>query len=222
MNMNNLRIVGLRLFPVAAFALQVADAAACGCFAPPISSEDFAVNKQAEQIIFAVRQDTISAHVRILYQGDPEQVAWLLPLPSVPELELSSSLLFSMIDSQTAPIVQGWTENICPEPRYACRQHPDCEAIDETGGYGYGFADAGSLSDDGAPSFRPPAVEVLATQRIGSYDTVTFAADEAGAAVEWLNENGFIVNETMSPYMQPYLDEGMVFIASKLIPGADL
>jgi hypothetical protein len=65
-------------------------------------------------------------------------------------------------------------------------------------------------------------VEVLARERIGSYDTVTFAADEANAAVDWLNDNGFIINETMSPYMQPYLDEGMVFIASKLVPGANV
>ena len=33
-------------------------------------------------------------------------------------------------------------------------------------------------------------------------------------AVAWLQDNGFIVNETMTPYMQPYLDAGMVFVPS--------
>jgi hypothetical protein len=67
-----------------------------------------------------------------------------------------------------------------------------------------------------------PPVTVLASARVGAYDTITFAADEADLAIQWLNDNDFIVNETMSPYMQPYLDSDMVFVASKLVPGAEL
>ncbi len=200
--------------------LWSANADACGCFAPPVPSsadESFAVNQQAEQIIFEVRDNTVSAHVRIFYQGDPAEFAWLLPMPSVPELELSSSLLFGLIDQQSAPRFFADERNLCPDQKYYCESHGSCD----------GAADAGlefdSVDDsESEPAGYAPAVEVLARERIGSYETVTFAADEATAAVDWLNENGFIINETMSPYMQPYLDMNMVFIASRLVPGADL
>ncbi len=208
--------------------LVAGEADACGCFAPPVpaNAEDaFAVNQQAEQIIFEVQEDTISAHVRIFYQGDPAEFAWLLPMPSVPDLELSNGLLFGLIDQQSAPQFRDETVNICPQQKYYCQTHDPCyeDELDADEGF---FADAGlafddSESTDEAPG-RAPAVEVLARQQIGSYDTITFAADEADAAIDWLNDNGFIVNETMSPYMQPYLDMEMVFIASRLVPGADL
>ncbi len=210
-----------------AVALQSADAAACGCFAPPIpeaASDSFAVNQQAEQIIFEVQEDTISAHVRILYQGDPEQFAWLLPLPSVPDLELSSGLLFGLVDAYSAPNDQSFVRDQCPQQQYYCRSHRSCEeqyyGADDDGAGDDAQSDGDSVSDAGAAGGG--AVDVLSRERIGSYDTVTFAADEADGAIDWLNENGFIINETMSPYMQPYLDEGMVFIASKLVPGADV
>jgi hypothetical protein len=234
---------GTRLVPLliaAALAAPLlalsADAEACGCFAPPLPSPgaaEFAVNQQAEQIIFEVDGSTVSAHVRIFYQGDPEEFAWLLPMPNVPDLELSNGLLFGLVDEQTAPQTGSQAENVCPQQQYTCRQHPPCPsplqlrlpgpagspAVAQAGN-GDSFASESVV--DGAGQAAPPPVQVLAQERIGAYDTITFAADEANLAVDWLNENGFIINETMSPYMQPYLDAGMVFIASKLVPGADL
>ena len=61
---------------------------------------------------------------------------------------------------------------------------------------------------------------MISRQVIGSYDTVVFAAADAMAAVTWLQDEGFIVNDTTTPYMQPYLDAGMLFVASRLIAGS--
>src|SRR5690606_35080337 len=105
------------------------EASACGCFAPPIPTPEeatFAVNQQAEQIIFEVADGRVSAHVRIFYQGEPEEFAWLLPMPNVPDLELSNGLLFGLVDEQTRPIVSTFGQNICPEQQYICRTHPPC------------------------------------------------------------------------------------------------
>jgi hypothetical protein len=210
-----------------------ADASACGCFAPPIPSPEvqgnFAVNQRAEQIIFEVSPGMVSAHVRILYEGDPEQFAWLLPVPNVPELELSHTALFGYVDQQTAPVVSYSTVSACPQQRYSCRQHPPCP-VQYPSGFPAAPAASGSpgpFNDSisgagGAGGVATPPVTVLASARVGAYDTITFAADEADLAIQWLNENDFIVNETMSPYMQPYLDSDMVFVASKLVPGAEL
>lgn len=89
-----MRILGLPREPLAMAALSatylLADAAralACGCLSPPIPEPDadFAVNQQAEQIVFEVEQGFVTAHVLIKYAGDPEQFGWLVPVPAVPE-----------------------------------------------------------------------------------------------------------------------------------------
>ncbi len=226
-------LVGLASCLAAAAFFLVADRAdACGCFAPPLptpEAADFAVNQQAEQIIFEVQEGTISAHVRIFYQGDPEEFAWLLPMPTVPDLALSNGLLFGLIDEQTGPIARSSVRDLCPQQKYYCQVHPPCPTPNlavPSPTPGAGPVVEGDFASDGAMNaadpLAPPPVEVLAREQIGAYDTITFAAEEADLAVDWLNENGLIVNETMSPYMQPFLDAGMVFIASRLVPGADL
>jgi hypothetical protein len=70
-----------------------------------------------------------------------------------------------------------------------------------------------------------PVVQVLSRQTIGAYDTVVLSATPgapgaASAVVTWLNSEGFITNDSMAPYMAPYLADGMVFVAAKLVPGA--
>ena len=189
---------------------------------------DFAVNQQSEQIIFEVEPDGhVVAHVLIRYAGDPEQFAWIVPVPSLPELELSHPDAFGLIDQQSAPQITVTNTNACPTPLYVCRRHPQPSC---GGGAGLSGGTAGNFA--GAPtsgaagtgaSAAPdaPAVIVYARQQIGSYDTVVFGAGDAQGAVDWLQGEGFIVNDTMSPYMQPYLDDNMLFVAAKLVPGAD-
>ncbi len=190
-----------------------APARACGCFSPPLPEgvTDFAVNQQAEQIIFEVLdEETVAAHVMIRYAGAPEAFAWLVPVPSVPALELSESMPFALLETATRPNVNVSTVSACPSAQYRCAYHDSCwePPSDVAGSADEGGGDAG----DG--------VTILQQAIIGSYDTVVFGADEADAAVEWLLTNDFIVNESMTPYMQPYLDGGMLFVAAKLVPGA--
>ena len=63
-------------------------------------------------------------------------------------------------------------------------------------------------------------VTVISEQVVGDYQTVTFRANEAQAATQWLRDNGFIVNHTTAIYMESYVNANMVFVAAKLVPGA--
>ncbi|MEM6992800.1 MAG: DUF2330 domain-containing protein, partial [Myxococcota bacterium] len=193
---------------------NVADA--CGCLSPPdpvaLGDDDFAVNQQAEQIMFEVGDDTITAHVLIRYAGEPESFAWIVPVPNAPELALSEQTTFALVDQGTAVTSFEQFEPLCPVQEYRCRTHPfpscgggddgDASAGAGTGGFGdegeSGDGDGNGGSDPGAP---PPGVDVIDMQMVGSYETVTFAADEPEAAVTWLQDNGFIVNDTMTPFM---------------------
>ncbi len=208
------------------------EAEACGCTHPPIpvpdGPDDFAINQSGEHIIYEVEEGFVTAHVLIQYAGRPEEFAWIVPVPSVPELSLSPSFGFSLLDRDTRPDISIDTVDDCPVQEWACQQAnmPSCNS----GGCGGGGCSADSASNfantvdagAGAPDASGGgAVDVLDRQVVGSYETVVFSAGDASAAVTWLQDEGFIVNETMSPFMQPYADAGMLFLASRLVAGAD-
>ena len=201
---------------------DVPRADACGCLSPPAVTEgDYAVNQEAEQIIFEVDQPGwVTAHVLIRYAGDPAQFAWLIPVPEVPTLAISPASTFAMLDTLTAPDVTVDQVNICPTSQWTCSYHAPlyCGPGIDTPGGGF-FGDASASSDAAsAPGGNP--VTVIQQQTVGDYQTVTFRASEASAAVQWLHDNGFIVNPTTSIYMESYIAANMVFVAAKLVPGA--
>ena len=205
-------------FASAALLVDTRPAAACGCLSPPeVTVGDFAVNQQSEQIIFEVEPGWVTAHVLIKYAGDPASFAWIVPVPEVPELGISPATAFGFLDQLTQPRVNVNVENICPVSEWKCAYHPSASC----GTRGLEDSDSsgsGSGGNGGAPG--GPPVTVLSEQVIGDYQTVTFRADEANVATAWLRQNGFIVNQTTSIYMEPYVQQGMVFVAAKLVPGA--
>src|SRR5262245_60948773 len=77
------------------------DASACGCFTPPDPSVP--VVQAGERILFAVENGQVTAHIQIQYSGDAAEFGWLLPLPSLPTLELGTDELFNQITNLTQP-----------------------------------------------------------------------------------------------------------------------
>src|SRR5687767_4404931 len=91
--------LGLSLAACAALLLEPRTAVACGCLSPPAVEEgEFAVNQRAEQIIFEVEPGWVTAHVLIKYAGDPAKFAWIIPVPEIPELAISPSTAFGLLD----------------------------------------------------------------------------------------------------------------------------
>ncbi|HEX5059166.1 MAG TPA: DUF2330 domain-containing protein [Kofleriaceae bacterium] len=215
---------GLALLTAGAVLLaQTPVAQACGCLSPPAVTEgQYAVNQSAEQIIFETEPGWVTAHVLIKYAGDPAKFAWIIPVPEVPELAISPVSAFGLLDKLTAPDISVSSENICPISEWTCQYNDPvycggfggADDLGEGGGSG-----AGASADAGAGAPGDP-VTVINEQVVGDYQTVTFRASEAAAATQWLRDNGFIVNQTTSIYMESYVQANMVFVAAKLIPGA--
>ncbi|MFI5306148.1 MAG: DUF2330 domain-containing protein [Polyangiales bacterium] len=62
------------------------------------------IDQTAEHIIFTVNGDgTITAYVQIQYQGDRDAFAWVVPVPSVPTLDVFPRLAFQGLDLATQP-----------------------------------------------------------------------------------------------------------------------
>jgi hypothetical protein len=87
------------LFAAALFSAN--DAGACGCFTPPDPSVP--IVQAGERILFSMQDGQVTAHIQIQYKGDAADFGWLLPLPSVPTLELGVDELFTQLTTTTQP-----------------------------------------------------------------------------------------------------------------------
>src|SRR5690348_6944012 len=90
-------LIVLGLFVV----LAPPSARACGGF----FCTNVPVDQSAERIIFAVNEGagTIDAYVQINYSGSPDRLAWVVPVPSRPKVDVADMALFNELDLLTQP-----------------------------------------------------------------------------------------------------------------------
>ncbi len=172
------------------------------------------VNQAAERILFAhtpgeAGVGEVEMHVRITYQGPPIDFGWILPAPRGVETTLSSEALFRALDGAYTPQFQLRTEFGI-----------DCEWGGEGGAGGAGGAvanaDAGAAMEP-----EPPPVQVLSREAIGPYDRAILDAPSVQALRDWLDANGFAIPEATDALLAPYIELDAVFVAIKLLAGAE-
>ena len=172
---------------------------ACGGF----FCSNVPMNQAAERILFTKRNDgKITTHVQIQFSGSKTDFAWILPVPSVPELGISHNSVFQQLQFATQPTFQlEWEESDCeflPPPIF--RNFDD------------GVLEAAAGGD----------VEVIAEERIGPYDTAIITSTDPTAMTEWLVNNGYQLDALGADLLRPYTDMGMYFIALRLAPDSDV
>ncbi len=163
------------------------------------------VVQNAERIAFGVDGSTIEAHVQIFYEGDPIDFAWVVPVPSEPELLLGSDALFDVLADQTRPqfIVEFAEEGRCT-PRQPVRL--GCAAD---------FAlsadtDRGGIVDTGN------GVDIIDESQVGPFETVTLKADSATQLLDWLQDNNYELPDDLDPILAPYVAGNSYFVALRL------
>jgi hypothetical protein len=203
--------VGLAVGVVAGMWCGSPDPArACGAF---FCDGTAPVNQAAERIIFAKNADgTVTAVIQILYQGPAERFAWVLPVPGVPEVQISSDVAFARLQAATNPryTLATTVEGTCATSSWASG------AVD--GAAGADWQDAAADSDE------PPPVRIVAEGNVGPYDYVVISLDPelehpGNAAVDWLQSNGYDVDDFGRERLGPYLAGGLNLIAFRLSKG---
>ncbi|MDH5674803.1 MAG: DUF2330 domain-containing protein [Myxococcales bacterium] len=168
------------------------------------------VNQAAERIIFSENGDgTVTAMIEIQYQGPAEQFAWVLPVPGVPEVDVSSTFAFDRLQQATNPLYQLNTT-------FAC----DFDTV--------GFANGSATGGFAAPSeaLADGGVNVLAAGSAGPFDWQVIMvdpalSDPAQVAVDWLETNGYDLTALGPEVLRPYLEERLNLLAFKLNKSAD-
>lgn len=173
--------------------LSAAPAWACGgffCSRTPI-------DQTGENILFVQDGDEIEAHVNILYQGEAEDFAWIVPTPSNPEVGISHASVFSTLQALTSARFQlNW------ETDDGCLFFGDDEEA--------AFDDADAPNDGG--------VTVIQQSSVGPFDFAVLQAVSVEALFEWLGENNYDIPDNVRPFVEPYIIEGsdMHFVAFRL------
>ena len=179
----------------AALLCQAPEAQACGgffCGRQP-------VDQTAERILFEVGESSVTMTTQISFNGAAPDFAWILPLPEVPDPE--SLAVFSQralvgLDANSGP------EFIMPN---------DC----------YLFAPEAGVADDTTNSGGTDnGVTVHIRAEVGDYDVAVVESSDPAALITWLRDNGYRVTEPMEPFIELYTDEGMKFLALKLLETA--
>jgi hypothetical protein len=181
--------------------VQAPEAQACGGL---FCNQSNPVNQAAERIIFADNGDgTVTAVIEIQYQGPAEQFSWVLPVPGVPTVEVSSVLALDQLQQATNPQYNLITsfEDGCNVP--------------------VGGSVANGADFDAAPEAPNGGVTVLAEATVGPFDYQVIALDPAlsepaDAAIDWLTENGYDVTALGPERLGPYLADGLNLIAFRL------
>ena len=170
--------------------IPVSSTLACG----GLFCQNVPVDQNAERIIFAVNDNgTITAYVQINYTGSAPDFSWVVPVPSVPEVDVAEMATFDEIQRLTDPII------ISP-------QIPECAPIP---------VPAMAVADSAAAGGE---VQVLASGTAGPFAFDVVTSEDPEALVVWLVDNDYRITDAMKPLIAVYTDEGMFFLAMKLQP----
>jgi MYXO-CTERM domain-containing protein len=175
------------------------------------SNRAIAVNQAAEQIIFAKNADgSVTAVIQIMYEGEVNKFAWVLPVSGVPDVAVSSNQAFVMLKQATNPSYQLNYQSNCASTPPA--------AFGNTAG-GAPIAPTAMAASDKS------AVTVLASGAIGpyEYDVIMvdpMQSDRSKVAVDWLTAHSYDVGPMGADLLRPYLDNDQNLIAFKLTKGS--
>ena len=179
---------------------------ACGCFTPPDPSVP--IVQAGERIIFQVKEGVVTAHIQVQYSGPAEEFGWLLPLPSVPEMELGTDEVFAQIVTTT-------------QPRYTLDR--EFEGSCGFGGRGVpGLNDASEGSGDPSPDADDGNNTLVIRDTVGPYDFAVLRADSKQPMLDWLRDNRFFVPTGTEDIVDAYIRPGAYFLALKLRKGNEV
>lgn len=200
-------------FVLVGFALAyTSDATACGCFTPPDPSVP--IVQAGERIAFAMSDGVVTAHIQIQYQGTATDFGWLLPLPSVPTLELGTDELFTQLTATT-------------QPKYKINRvyEGNC-SFDPSRGGGFGLGGAPTAAGDngsgGGGGEGGGGSPLVYQDSVGPYDYAVLKADTKDAMLQWLSDNRYFVPAGTDDAVGPYIRPGSYFLALKLKKGNDV
>lgn len=160
------------------------------------------------------------------FTGEDTEFAWLVPLPSEPEILPATKGMFDTAAVLTAPRVErrdsggmlflGFVLVLAAfgaMPLKSLVGRITLAVVIVFVGVLFFMPVMGTARGGSGP---PMPVEVLSSGTAGIYDTAVLRATDADELMEWLAAGGYGVPDNVAGVVQDYLDKGWVFAAAKL------
>jgi hypothetical protein len=188
---------------VAAALLAASPAAAfCGFY---VAKADTDLFNEASKVVLVRDGDRTVLTMASDYQGEPEEFALVVPVPTFLEREqihVGNQAAVDHLDAYSAPrLVEYYDQNPCQ----LARQEGVMYKLDAPQAAGAADARAKALG-----------VTIEATYTVGEYDILILSAKESRGLETWLRENGYRIPEGASEVLSSYLKQGMRFFVAKV------
>ncbi|MBN1978872.1 MAG: DUF2330 domain-containing protein [Anaerolineae bacterium] len=150
---------------------------------------DVGMPAQKAIVVYDSESDHEDLILSIKLLSESSDAAWVVPVPSLPEVRAASTDWFVQLSNLTQPMEYVSTSPCC------------CPFwIGATGG-------------------APVGVEVVERERVGLYDVSILSADDPAALLEWLDANGYAFPDEGEPILDSYVrDGGWYFVAARVLP----
>lgn len=191
-------VVGLLLFgPLAMWFMLRAELTDACCPAGPPGK--LVVNANQTVIMIWDSERKVQHFIRqAAFKSDADDIGFLVPTPSEPELEESGNEAFPMLAQVTAP-------KVVRKPRPSEGMSCGCSENHTR------FMTAEAPKSE--------SVEVLAEKTVAGFDAKVLSATSADVLVEWLNEHGYEFSDAVRVWAEPYVRDGWKFTALKVAKG---
>jgi len=159
-----------------------------GTFVPKYEERAYegSLEQKAQEAIIVHKDGVEDLILKVTYQGTPQEFAWLIPFPSVPEISRANAELFAEL--------------------FAYVEHALAR--------GYRWSRKWGKGED--EEAEEVGVEVIARKTVGSYETTTVKETVKGALSQWLLDNGYLELKGAESELEYYRKLGWVFAAIKV------
>ncbi|MFH1915676.1 MAG: DUF2330 domain-containing protein [Nanoarchaeota archaeon] len=160
-----------------------------GMFVPPSwYNDNIGEPTQKGIIVFNGGQEKLI--IEATYNGSLSDFAWIIPVPSYPQVDKANAQLFQELQYLT-------------QPKYL--RAPSM----------FGPVIAKSMMSDGLDQ-GIKGVDVIEQKQVGIYAISILSADDPQALLDWLNENEYRLPAKAEPILEEYIVKGWYFIAMRI------
>ena len=178
--------------------------ALCGFY---VAKADTDLFNSASQVVMVRDEDRTVITMANDFQGDVEDFAMVIPVPTFIEREqinVASQGLIDHLDAYTAPrLVEYFDEDPC------ARMRVEKSIAAET-------MMAMTTSVDSLEDAAESGVTIEARYTVGEYDILILSAEESTGLISWLNSNDYKLPDGAEEVVGSYLKQGMRFFVAKV------
>ena len=197
----------LALFAFFLVATTASRSKACATALPPGAIVEIA--QEYAVIVWDAATHTEHFIRNATFHADAKDFGFLVPSPTIPTLAIADDSLFSQLDTLLLPKHERKTKTVYDfNPLLIGRKTLAGVAATDTAGI-----KTFSLAAGATPA---TVVRVLASQQIGTYDTVVLEADNALALNHWLAAHGYASRPALTAWLEPYIKAHWKITAFKI------